>query len=192
MRLLAKQLILLEGLSVCGSGVRYGGSAVCIVESQHAPVEGPSHINVSARLHLRMSECTASLACVCQIFLFETPPVSKWPVPNLLMRLARGEVRGQHNQPGKRARKPTGAGDISLCVSHARRRFSVSENGMHFPPLTKNEEPSRNSDGAARSGQKQPGEARSSHQQPETASSSRKPRESARSSQRLPEADTNI
>lgn len=56
----------------------------------------------------------------------------------------------------------------------------------------KNPGASRNSDGAARSGQKQPGEARSSHQQPETASSSHKPRESARSSQRLPEADTNI
>ena len=134
MRLLAKQFVLLEGLSVCGSGVRYGGSAVCIVESQHAPVEGPSHISVSARLHERMSECIASLACVCHIFLFETPPVSKWPVPNLLMRLARGEVRGQHDQPGMRARKPTGAGDISLCVSPARRRFSVSENGLHFPP----------------------------------------------------------
>ena len=98
------------------------------------PCRGTPHINVSARLHLRMSECTASLACVCQIFLFETPPVWKWFVPDLLMRLARGEVRGQHNLPGMRARKPTGAGDISLCVSPARRRFSVSENWLRCPP----------------------------------------------------------
>ena len=31
----------------------HGGSAVCIIESQYAPVEGPSRINVTARLHQR-------------------------------------------------------------------------------------------------------------------------------------------
>ena len=42
---------------------------------------------VSEWLHLRMSEFIASLACAFHVFLFETPPVVKCPVADLLVQL---------------------------------------------------------------------------------------------------------
>ena len=53
----------------------YGGSAVCIVASQYARVEGPPRIDVTARLQLRKAESFASLASTTHFLLLLTPAV---------------------------------------------------------------------------------------------------------------------
>ena len=79
----------------------YGGSAVCIVASQYARVEGPPRIDVTARLHLRKAESFVSLASMTHFLLLLTPAVVKSPVFYILVRPARGQGRGHHNRPGK-------------------------------------------------------------------------------------------
>ena len=84
----------------------YGGSAVCIGARQYAPVEGPSRMDVTARVHLRKSDNLASSICMCHFCFWLTPAVVTSPVLDLLVRPARGEGRGQQNQLGKWANNP--------------------------------------------------------------------------------------